>query len=1352
MMFKRVTIKFIFLSGMFLCLLTVTARNGYAAQKLLGWSDAQAATWQKMRTENHPLWQRLVNEVHSDRYRPGDYGLRDGMMYLITGDKSYATSAWHKMDNWCGKTYRGTGGDDAWCNTFWKGKIPRDGTREQFLRLAMLYHWTREALSVEDRKNMRDVLELWTDLVLSDRKTHGTRLSDSDETVGHYFGAVIYALAIQDEDPQRSQAILNFAGTNTGSSDTAPLGGLNATGANNNSWRNAIARFAQLAKGGQWMESSSYNRGTVRLLLQGVAAVNNFLGEDKFPEITALYPDFAKAFVLEVAPDLRDFYQWGDNQETHYIRYYSRVATLGVVCGLSKDPECLSLYDELLSRSEETIHEDYLPFADPYSPRKVLSSHGAYHADGRGIAYHRQGWNLEDSFFGSQFTNVTHVDHRLGALSNFALYRHGDWVIDNTRGYYGHWDQDAPYQNTMLVNGGFSNLEEAYGEVAFSADETYLYHAGTTGGQYRDERFGNPPLETVHEWTRSHVYFHNEDGSDSIVIFDRLNADDPTDEDIQPVGKFDRLPKLIKQRINGVEAKHQWILHLTELNPRIEGNEISWMGESNEEVTLTTFMTDYVTQIYDEKLLHNKGYPLYLGGYVRDKDLGYQLRLIPNQKSGWQTFLNLIHVGGKVEKSKLESLSGEKAQGVLLNFEQEQKVVLFSAKKGETIAPTSTDSSGRVVHAPQKLSQLAALRYFKSGFEINIEVFNPAKVWIMDLDPNLKWNVEVDGKVIEDALVNDQGVMQFTLAKGSYLSKVFTDSTCDALQWEGCQIQEDCEKLNYFWYLNKCHSSPEVLACGVDHIEYCKTEEECLSLGNYWYDQSCHSQSAPAVCTSDSLSLCLTENDCQQAQGFWYDEGCHVQTKEDENNIKTITLYPVADTQIKGWIKEANVNGQGLGVKRVSDNYDRVSLLKFDLSSLPEGVVVKDAFLKFTLMANQRWNRQNYIYEGLKDWSETEANWLEYRKGQAWGVPGARGQGTDLNGVYGSVVGAVAMIDQETVAKDVEITYQTNENFKDLIAQKSPGILNLVMHQENRDNSDALYYDRENPDSNKRPKLIIQYEEINIVNKLSCDSQHLNLCLSATDCGKASGYWYDESCQATPQITCDAHHRNLCLNPAACESAQGFWYEDACHDEAPILKEKTITVALSPTADLQLKGWSKDTNFNNQGLGIKSVYHKFDRTTLLKFSLEDIPKEAVINDVQLKFTLASKQRWNRQNYVYEGLVDWNETEATWNEYRKGQSWAEGGARRSGQDINGVYGTMQGAIAFINQGTAASGALISYQSLNGFQQLVKDKAGSMLNLVIHQEKGDNSDVSYYDRETNAINKRPQLFITYTILAP
>ena len=63
-----------------------------------------------------------------------------------------------------------------------------------------------------------------------------------------------------------------------------------------------------------------------------------------------------------------------------------------------------------------------------------------------------------------------------------------------------------------------------------------------------------------------------------------------------------------------------------------------------------------------------------------------------------------------------------------------------------------------------------------------------------------------------------------------------------------------------------------------------------------------------------------------------------------------------------------------------------------------------------------------------------------------------------------------------------------------------------------------------------------------------CDSNHLYLC-NSSNCQSVGGYWYNNTCNATPEpAKCDSNHLYLC-NSSNCQSVGGYWFNNTCNTD-----------------------------------------------------------------------------------------------------------------------------------------------------------------------------------------------------------
>lgn len=102
----------------------------------------------------------------------------------------------------------------------------------------------------------------------------------------------------------------------------------------------------------------------------------------------------------------------------------------------------------------------------------------------------------------------------------------------------------------------------------------------------------------------------------------------------------------------------------------------------------------------------------------------------------------------------------------------------------------------------------------------------------------------------------------------------------------------------------------------------------------------------------------------------------------------------VRDTDIYQYNVDDNKAGDA--EMRVTYNGSLSSLLKFDLSAIPQGAVVKEALLTLYLNTTPANSLEVSLYRMLRHWVDTEATWNLAALGQPWTVPGVFGIGTDF--------------------------------------------------------------------------------------------------------------------------------------------------------------------------------------------------------------------------------------------------------------------------------------------------------------------------------------------------------------------
>ncbi len=700
------------------------------------WTPERQALWNQMEAANHPWWQQIKSNANlsgTSNARYADLGQWATMAYQVTGDPTYAAKAYAQAST------KLNGG---------KPDSSRNFTREHFIEFAWMYDWLYPGLTASQRQQWIDSLNYWSDLCLGNIPTvsWGTRLSDSDETTGHYFGMVLWDLASAGDNPRAGTFIPD-----------AKLGGLTQTSTSRTNMRNAVADYVRRAAGGVWIESSKYNMGTLQLLLMGAEGVKTAVGSDQFPEVTALLKDVALAQMQEVTPDLREAFQWGDNEDPHSLNADRRTSLMNIVGGLLQNDASIAPYvrnfADRIGAAEEPEFR-WMILGNPYVPsadfRGILAN--GHVAPGMGIELFHDGRQSNQSLFGSHMASRSTVDHEVHYLSNFDLYRGGEAVISHVIGYDAN---ESEHHNSMLI-AGLSNMQEARGPLAGEFGADYAYHVGSTGGNRYTNGYYNPPPRFLHEWTRSLLYLPSADAQhDTIVVFDRVNAEDP-----KSLVKLDRYSSSDLSRINGAPARKQWILHAP-VTPTLTTGGFTWQTSGGQTVRVATLLPVNPTRtIYSDSGLN-------LSGTIRSSELRYQIRLAPQADQRWDTFLNVIQAysGSPSLTNALVSSTNGAAQGALIRRPNHPDVLaLFDAAQGPDLPASKVVSSYLQVDSTL-LDRLNTNRLFSSGYTVTWSAAaSSTTVFLADLDPATQWFAAVDGQPEAALAVSPQGLARRTVS------------------------------------------------------------------------------------------------------------------------------------------------------------------------------------------------------------------------------------------------------------------------------------------------------------------------------------------------------------------------------------------------------------------------------------------------------------------------------------------------------------------------------------------------------------------------------------------------------------
>lgn len=677
-------------------------------------------------------WYKVVKtNAENGVYGPyGQTAIWPTLMYQWTGDPAWATIAWNRVaTEFLPLTALST-----------TPNLRGNFGREYAIEHVILLDWLWPALTPAQRTQYMDQIGNMLDANLTGNVwvPDGYIPSDSDQTVGVYFGVVLFYLT-HPEHP-RAAYWYNFAGSDETYVGT---GGLTASAANRASARNAIKEYTTvLGAGGEWIESAAYNLGTVDLLLMGYEGVRTATSVEHFPEIAEWLPRLAKRQIAFWTSDLTQYYQWGDEEhprDTAAVLYeWTNLDGMasGLLQGTTEGEQLQGQLLDLVAKYGPTGNPSMQPAItgrlffvfNPYAQTADWRTDKAFQASGMGLSLQRSGFSPNDSLFAAHIAPRPErkaVDHFVRYFNDFELYRRGEWVLTHPRGYMG-----APNTglgtNSVLMH-GFGDMYEFKEVIGAAAGDGYSYQAGTTGGAAVPTPYYDPPPVFVHEWTRSILYLPG--GTDTVIVHDRAHVAD--------VQRRDRYYPADQALFDGAPSAKQWILHMP-VAPTIGLSTVTWSTPGGQNVRWSPLLPEGVIKTqYDELVLRTSVDPVWRD-YIDPAELKYHVRLWPAVKQDWDTFLNVIQVG---DAGGLELIRqpGE-VDGVRVSRPGLSDVVaLFNARPSSKLDETA--------YHPSHDAALRRAHVRSTGYTVTWHANTvDTLVYIADLDTKKIWSVAIDGR------------------------------------------------------------------------------------------------------------------------------------------------------------------------------------------------------------------------------------------------------------------------------------------------------------------------------------------------------------------------------------------------------------------------------------------------------------------------------------------------------------------------------------------------------------------------------------------------------------------------------
>ncbi len=435
---------------------------------------------------------------------------------------------------------------------------------------------------------------------------------------------------------------------------------------------------------------------------------------------------------------------------------------------------------------------------------------------------------------------------------------------------------------------------------------------------------------------------------------------------------------------------------------------------------------------------------------------------------------------------------------------------------------------------------------------------------------------------------------------------------------------------------------------------------------------------------------------------------------------------------------------------KVDGDPDRSVLLKWDLTSLPAGSTVQSA--EITLEIFDESPDTYEIYEMQQDWVEDEANWDQYRTGDSWQTEGAGGVPDRGSDVLGTILAT------DTGLLTIRLTDSAVSVIEKWIADPSVNYGFILQDYTSADNG-TDFYSREASNASERPKLTLNFTPpggnrlpvADFTATPTSGNSPLLVTFDASASSDADGtivsYAWDfgdgalgSGLTANHTYT-DAGEYDVILSVTDDAGATGMVSETIVVSDPNAVTISfqdgvAPTSAYSGTRDTEIASDEPTTNFGSADE--MEVDGAPDHSALLKWDLNSVPPGSAVQSAAITLELFDGSLDTIE--IYEMRQDWEEDEATWNQYRTGGSWqteGAGGVPDRGSDVLGtILATDTGpfTITLTNSAVTVIENWINDPSINyGF---------------ILQDYTDASDgIDLHSREANNVSNRPKLTLTF-----
>lgn len=412
--------------------------------------------------------------------------------------------------------------------------------RHQGMYFPIIFDWTFDKLTENQKSRLSAYMIKGVDFNVANRNI----LEDSDQFTGGTRTDLFVGIALAGYS-DRGMEIYNGAVTRF------EKGVRDAVGVDR---KGVIQEYIVPSQGGLWMEGNLYNPDTLKYIFEYASAIKTLTNRDIFQEIEKQYgfnfpKDVVRGTLALYLPNYEGVFTYSSIEEAWWPVQTERFsALLANVIPFIKGTDEAKWAEEFVMNAPSGYEEydkaiwsgfdAYLkassaaPFLDPNLPTKSLTTLPLNHyAKGPGILISKTSNQSSGAGVFLQLGKIKRVDHVDFDTLGFQMYKNGEWVTREARGY-GMFTSQTAIHNGILIDGVGGDEKSAFGftygkpKAKVSLCSDFSFASSDASDLYNVDRINNRetwevPEDRTKEVTREFLF---DKQNEWLVVFDRIET------------------------------------------------------------------------------------------------------------------------------------------------------------------------------------------------------------------------------------------------------------------------------------------------------------------------------------------------------------------------------------------------------------------------------------------------------------------------------------------------------------------------------------------------------------------------------------------------------------------------------------------------------------------------------------------------------------------------------------------------------------------------------------------------------------------------------------------------------------